>query len=129
MTKKQAFLEIVGKEIFERSDIYGENYPDTFSDALDYYNALIASDDKSNEGFTENGAKILMYMKDNKESYSNIFKAKSIGEGLGISSRAVTGSMRKLVNAGYVEKIEGSPCVYSVTTSGENVEVTVDTKE
>lgn len=129
MTKKQAFLEIVGKEIFERSDIYVENYPDTFSDALDYYNALMASDDKSKEGFTEGGAKILMYMRDNKESSSNIFKAKSIGDGIGVSSRAVTGSMRKLVSAGYVEKIEGSPCVYSLTTLGENVEVVIDSKE
>ena len=55
---------------------------------------------------------------------SSFFKAKDIGEGLGISSRTASGAMRKLVTDGYVEKIGESPVVYALTSFG--IEVNVD---
>ena len=51
-------------------------------------------------------------------NYNNLFKAKEIGEGLGISSRTASGAMRKLVTDGYIEKVGATPVVYSLTTLG-----------
>ena len=39
-----------------------------------------------------------------------------------MTSRTVSGAMRKLVTDGYVEKIGTSPVVYSVTQAGREVE-------
>ena len=38
--------------------------------------------------------------------------------GATITSRAVTGAIRKLVTDGYVEKIEGNPSTYTLTNKG-----------
>ena len=65
-------------------------------------------------------------MKDNKDSYNNLFKAKDIGEGLGISSRTASGAMRKLVTDGYVEKVGQDPIVYAITTEGIKVDLNAD---
>ena len=77
-------------------------------------------------GKKENGKLVLKYMQDNKENYNNLFKAKEIGEGLGISSRTASGAMRKLVTDGYIEKIGESPVVYSLTESGTEVDPNAD---
>ena len=114
MTKKEAFIEEITKLLQDMP----ENY--LSSDALDFWNGLQMAGDSAKPTFTENGKLILQYMKDNKESYNNLFKAKDIGEGLGISSRTVSGGMRKLVTDGYVEKVGESPIVYSLTDKGAN---------
>ena len=62
-------------------------------------------------------------MQDNKELRNNIFNAKDVGEGLGVTSRTASGAMRKLVTDGYVEKIGTNPVIYSLTTSGVTVNV------
>jgi len=121
MTKKEAFLKIVKENIFDRPDIYVENYPDIFSDALDYFNGLSIGGDIGKPKFTDNGKIILAYMKENKDAYNNLFKAKDIGEGMGISSRTVSGSIRKLVTDGYVEKIGENPTIYAITELGINI--------
>lgn len=87
-------------------------------DALDYWNVLIQTGDTSKPKFTENGKLVLGYMIENKETFRNLFKAKEIGEGLGISSRTASGAMRKLVTDGYVEKIGQDPVVYALTEKG-----------
>lgn len=43
-----------------------------------------------------------------------------IGESLGVGSRSVSGSMRKLVTDGYVEKSGSNPTVYKITNKGIN---------
>lgn len=118
MTKKEAFLKIVKENIFDRPDIYCENYSDIFDDALDYWNGLNASGKEGKKAFTSNGIIILRYMQQTKEQYNNLFKAKEIGEGLNISSRTASGAMRKLVTDGYVEKIGTDPSVYAITDKG-----------
>lgn len=120
MNKKEAFITIVENEIFQRPDIYIENYPDIFDDAKIYFEAL-KTEQKEKEPFTENGKMILQYIQENKESFNNLFKAKDIGEGLGVSSRTVSGSIRKLVTDGYVERVGTNPAIYAITTKGEKV--------
>lgn len=71
--------------------------------------------EKKSAAITENGLKIYQFMTDNKEAFSNAFSAKQIGEGLFMSSRSVSGAMRKLINDGYVEKMGANPVIYCLT--------------
>jgi DNA-binding MarR family transcriptional regulator len=68
---------------------------------------------------TENGAKILAYMQENWSQYNNVFKSKEIAEGLFVSSRSVSGSMKKLITEGFVEKIGTDPVAYAITDKGK----------
>lgn len=120
MSKKSSFIKVV-KEIFDRPDIYAENYPDDFEDAKLYWEALIGKDGADKPMFTDNGKIILQYMKDHQDI--PMWKARDIAEGLFIGSRAVSGAMRKLVTDGYVEKVGQDPVVYSLTESGKNIEI------
>jgi predicted transcriptional regulator len=52
-----------------------------------------------------------------------MWKARDIAEGLFISSRAVSGAMRKLVTDGFVEKVGEDPVVYSLTDLGKTIEI------
>ena len=68
---------------------------------------------------------------DNKDKYNNVFKAKDVAEIMFCSSRSVSGSMRKLVTDGFVDKAGTDPTVYSLTEKGEtcSLEVKVDESE
>ena len=122
ISKKEAFMTIIKQEIFDREDIYVENYPDIWEDAKTFYLAMNETNDSEKPAFTENGKKILTYMQESKDTYNNLFKAKDIGEQLSISSRTVSGGMRKLVTDGYVEKLGTNPVIYAITEKGEQVE-------
>ena len=52
------------------------------------------------------------------QSYNNIFTAKSLGEAIGLGSKVVSGSMRKLVLDGFFEKIGANPVSYAITEKG-----------
>ena len=120
MTKKECFIDEVTKMLEDSPEKY-------FSpDALDFWNALLVAGDTSKPRFTENGKLVLQYMKDNKDAYNNLFKAKDIGEGLGISSRTASGAMRKLVTDGYVEKVGQDPIVYAITAVGIEANLNAD---
>lgn len=119
MTKKEAFIEIV-EEIFSRPDIYAENYPDTYALADEYWNEFKNGKVKNSSAMTENGQKILSWMQENVDKMSNIFTSKEAAEALFTSGRSIAGSMRKLVNDGYVEKIGKDPVQYSLTEAGRN---------
>jgi Mn-dependent DtxR family transcriptional regulator len=72
---------------------------------------------KSN--ITEKGVKILQTMQENKTLYNNIFNAKILGELLFMAPRSVSGSIKKLVADGYVEKLGSNPISYKLTKLGE----------
>lgn len=120
MTKKEKFIEQVERAINKTGNDVTEWFDE---DALDFWNGLRASGESEKPKFTDNGKIILQFLRDNKGTYNNIFKAKDIGEGLGISSRTASGAMRKLVTDGYIEKVGTSPVVYSLTEAGEKVEI------
>lgn len=120
-SKKENFIEFV-KVLMNESqyEAWDDTTKEEWSDAIDYWNGLQMCGDAKPQ-FTENGQKVLVYMQENVDIYNNLFKAKSIGEGMEISSRTVSGAMRKLVNDGYVEKVGENPTVYSLTTAGKEV--------
>ena len=121
MTKKEAFIKIIQTEIFDNSTIYTENYSnEEWNKALEFFEELKNNKTKSSKEMTENGQKFLIWMQENLESMNNIFTSKEIAEGLFTSGRSVAGSMRKLVNDGYVEKIGTNPVQYALTEKGMN---------
>jgi DNA-binding MarR family transcriptional regulator len=128
MTKREAFIKIIRKEIFneETEKTIIEKYPDIFADAKTYFLGLTISEDKENKKFTDNGKLVLKYMKEHKEDFNNLFKAKDIGEGLSISSRTASGALRKLVSDGYAERMGESPVVYSLTKEGIEVDLNAE---
>jgi DNA-binding MarR family transcriptional regulator len=67
---------------------------------------------------TDNGKMILKFLQDNTDR--TMYKARDIADDLGISSRGVSGSLRKLVSDGFVEKVGESPAIYMITEKGKN---------
>lgn len=110
------------KEDFEKNF---NHTTDTYEFTIEQFEELINSANKGKNGgsaFTENGVKILKSMKENADKYMNIFKSKELGELLFMSPRSVSGSMKKLIADGYVEKVGVSPVAYSLTDLGKNLE-------
>ena len=123
MTEKEAFIKIVQTEIFDRPDIWGENYDDgeVFFNACKYWEKLKnGGGDNGKPAFTEKGIVILKYLKENPDA---VLPAKKIAEELDLSSRTVSGAMKKLVSDGYVDKFEGEPKTYSITIKGREVKI------
>lgn len=86
----------------------------------DYWNTFKNSSDKKNKpAFTDNGKLILKFLQDYADRET--WKAKDIAEELFISSRTVSGSIRKLVSDGYVEKVSQDPVIYRITEKGKEV--------
>lgn len=110
MSKKTDFIEFVSKNI---SDFKMAGASD---DVIEYWEAFCSTKETNKPKFTDNGKVILKFMQDNK--YSG--KARDIAEELFISPKGVSGSMRKLVTDGYVEKLGQDPAVYSLTELGKN---------
>jgi len=120
MTKKEAFIKIIQKEIFDNDDIYGENYEQEFPLAMAFWEDFKNGKIKNSGVMTENGKKLLSWMQENVDTMSNLFTSKEAAEALFTSGRSIAGSMRKLVNDGYVEKIGKDPVQYSLTEAGKN---------
>jgi hypothetical protein len=122
MSKKEKFIEEIETLIEQALSCQEMPFEGLSSDALDFWNGLQVSGDNGKPKFTENGKLVLAYMRENKDQYNNLFKAKELGEGLSISSRTASGAMRKLVTDGYAEKIGESPVVYALTELGVNTD-------
>lgn len=119
MSKKEKFIEVV-ENLFRKTDMEtfaGEDY----EDVMLYFEALKGQADTERPAFTENGKAILNYLKDNVDI--NLFTAKSLGESMGISSKTVSGAMRKLTSDGYVEKLGSNPATYTLTEKGKEVKL------
>lgn len=114
MTNKESFILMV-EDLLDAVDIN-----DMPEGAIKYFNELKEEKTTNQKTeLTENGAKVLKFMQENYQKYNNIFKAKEIGEGLFTSGRSVSGSMKKLIAEGFVEKIGGDPVSYAITDKGK----------
>ena len=116
MTNREKFIEEITTIITAKGGDPAEMLSD---EALSYWNEFI-SGKASSGGITELGARVLQWMLDNEQSYLNIFSAKIIGEGISVSSRTVSGTMRKLITDGYVEKSGQNPVTYSLTDTARS---------
>ena len=119
MTKREKFIEFVEHMMTQMN--FSASELEENKDAIDFFASLkVTTAEPEKPLFTEKGKIIFQFMKDNKETYNNMFKAKDIGEKLAISSRGAAATIRKLITDGYVEKFGDEPVVYSLTTLGEN---------
>lgn len=84
-----------------------------------YWEAFKGQADAEKPMFTDNGKLILDYLQ--KNANVSMWKARDIAEGMFISSRAVSGAMRKLITDGFVEKIGENPSVYAITEKGKEI--------
>lgn len=116
MSKKTEFINFIESKITDWSD--------ASNDVLCYWDAFKGKDDVEKPMFTDNGKLILSYMqKIDSTDGKPLMKARDIAEGLFISSRTVSGAIRKLVTDGFVEKIGQDPTLYSITEKGKNIEI------
>ena len=117
MSKKQEFISYV-KDLMDATS----EYPVPMSDeARLYWEAFCGTTEAEKPMFTDNGKLILKWMQTNTSD--PMLRAKDIAEGLFISSRAVSGAMRKLVTDGFVEKVGQDPVIYSITEKGKNIKI------
>lgn len=109
MSKKECFINEIKNAIKDPEEYFS-------TEALDFWYQLIEEPEKPK--FTENGKNILKFIQEHKDTYNNLFKAKDVGADLDMSSKSVSGSMRKLVSDGYLEKVGTNPVIYSITPLG-----------
>ena len=118
MNRKQAFIDFVNDLIKNCEHPVGMS-----EDAEFYWNYLKNSNDNEIENplFTENGKRLLICLQEHPEKEA--WKAREVTDELGISSRSVSGGMRKLVNDGFVEKLNDNPVVYAITNKGKEITI------
>lgn len=115
MSKKQIFINYVNSQI----DWESESIPE---EARLYWTALCGLDENGEKPmFTDNGKLILKFLQEHQDT--PMWKARDVAEGLFISSRGVSGAMRKLVTDGFVEKVGENPVIYSITENGKNINI------
>lgn len=93
------------------------NLPD---EVQDVYNLLYEQQNMEKPMFTESGLAILEYL---QSCDATSWKAKDIADGMVISSRKISGAIRKLVTDGFVDKYGKNPVIYSLTEKGKNFDI------
>lgn len=108
---KQEFINFV-KELIEKN-------PDVvMSDNVKAYFAALQESTKSEKPeITKNGSMILKHLQSVPVAP---YKSKDIAEALFVSSRTVSGSIRKLCSDGFCEKVGENPAFYTITDKGQN---------
>lgn len=69
---------------------------------------------------TDNGKLVLGWL---QNAPVGIYKSKDIAEGLFVSSRQVSGALRKLTTDGFVDKVGNDPVLYTLTEKGKNYKI------
>lgn len=111
MSAKSDFIEFV-------KDLSREIDPSEWPEGAKTYWETLTTEKEKPE-FTDNGKLILKYLQETSADTPQQ-KAKEIADGLFITSRRVSGAIRKLVTDGYVEKVSQDPVVYALTEKGKN---------
>ena len=124
MNKKELFVMMV-EAFLEKGTVEGTLSTSQLDEAIAYFNAFKSTQDKKADKpqFTDNGKLILKAMIENNEERANMFSAKQIAEYAFITSRQVSGAIRKLVTDGYCEKVGQDPIIYSLTNLGKQIDV------
>lgn len=118
MNKCEQFLNFFDY-LVEQSKISKDVIP---TEVMEYYNVLKEQQISQKEKpiLTEIGTQVLQYLQTNEVQSA---KARDIADGMNMSSKKISGSMRKLVTDGFVEKIGANPVVYALTDKGKNFKI------
>ena len=115
---KQEFINFLNALLAAAPNVVEENMTENVKR---YIEALTTTTEIEKPILTDNGKLILKYLQDNADEKA--LKSRDIAEGLFISSRSVSGSIRKLVSDGFVEKIGQEPAIYCITEKGKNFNI------
>lgn len=116
MSKKQEFIKFV-KDVMDTAGV--NEIPN--EEARLYWEAFLTETKNEKPTLTDNGKMVLKFMRENNDT--ELWKARDIAEAILISSRGVSGAMRKLVTDGFVEKRGQDPTIYTLTEKGKNIEI------
>ena len=118
MNKCEQFLNFFDY-LVEQSKINKDVIP---KEVMEYYNVLKEQQISQKEKpiLTEIGTQVLQYLQTNEVQSA---KARDIADGMNMSSKKISGSMRKLVTDGFVEKIGANPVVYALTDKGKSFNI------
>ena len=113
---KKEFLDFVNALIEAAPEVAEEKMTENVKAYID------ALTDKKNEKpvLTDSGKLILKHLQGTEVK---VYKAKEIADELFVSSRNVSGAMRKLVTDGFVEKVGSDPVLYMITEKGKNYNI------
>lgn len=114
---KQEFLNFVNKLMENNPELTKELMTDNVKAYLD----ILKEMKTEKPDLTDNGKLILKYLQEHQDV--KCWKAKDLAEQIGISSRGASGTMRKLVNDGFCEKLGQDPVIYALTEKGKNYEI------
>lgn len=110
---KQEFLNFLEALMERDPEFVKENLTDNIKSFID----TLEESYVEKPLLTDNGKVILKHL---QSMPAKSVKARDIAEDLFISSRSVSGTMRKLVNDGFCEKIGKDPAIYVLTEKGKN---------
>ncbi len=110
--RKNVFIETV-ENLF---NAYPMNVP---AEALEFFEDYKRGKSSNRKEITEKGIAIILALRENTEWIT----AKALGEIMDVSGRSVSGSMKKLVEDGYVDKRAGTPSAYKITEKGLTCEL------
>lgn len=108
--RKQLFIDTVEK-LFNENEIPQE--------ALDFFADYKKGSASNKKEITEKGITIIKALRE----VNDWITASSLGEKIDVSGRSVSGTMRKLVLDGYVNKMDGSPASYKISDKGMNFDL------
>lgn len=108
--RKNLFIEEVER-------LFNEN--EVCEDARDFFDDYKKGHTSNKKVMTDKGFKILKAIYEMSEgAEENVYTAKQIGEYLDVSGRSASGTLRKLVEDGYVVKYDGKPSCYGIADKG-----------
>lgn len=84
-------------------------------EAIEFFEDYKKGKSSNRKEITGKGIAIILAMRENPDDWVT---AKALGEVMDVSGRSVSGSMKKLVEDGYVEKRAGTPSAYKITEKG-----------
>ena len=114
---KQEFLDFINALMNANPDITDKLMTENVKAYLD----TLINDVKIATELTDNGQKMLAFVQENVDV--KVWKARDISDQMGIPSRGVAGTMRKLVNDGFCDKLGQNPVIYSLTEKGKNYNI------
>lgn len=101
-----------------------EMFKNNFSEeSIKYVETLKLKKNDNNTKLTELNLLILNFMRENEKESLNPLTSKEISEKILVPAKSIAGSMRKLVNMGYVEKTDSTPIGYSLTDKGRSEKI------
>jgi DNA-binding MarR family transcriptional regulator len=110
---KEEFLNFLNELMKNAPQVVEELMTDNIRAYID----VLKGDKSEKPALTENGKTVLKYLREHLDT--KMWKAKDLAEQMGISSRGASGTLRKLVNDGFCEKLGQDPVIYSLTEKGK----------